>query len=295
MDLDLSAPTGWTVTPQSCPAAGDIAPGQAVTATFAVTAPSAQTGAAVTATAGPSSSPEPQCESTAPASGAPAPGTSSVTDTATVVCLPVVINEVQTGSTTSPNLQFVELYNPSSAAVDISGWQLQYQAQLAPNGFAAPTVLARMPQGAAIAAGGYYLVGGAGYAESSAQPPSNATFTSKSTTAISGIGGGLGLLDVQNALVDGVGWGVADNEGFAPSSFQRASGPFVEDCPVQARGVVPTSITPTLSSLISAHRTPPSIPNGDSLVRLPNGQDTGSNCDDFAVTTAPTPGAANLP
>ena len=295
VDFDLSTPAGWTVTPQSCPGAGDIAPGQAVTATFAVTAPSAQTGAAVRATAGPAASPGPQCQTTPPTTGAAAAGTTTVSDSATVVASPVVINEIQTGSKTKRNQQFVELYNPGSSAVDISGWQLRYQPQLAPNGYAAPTALARAPQGASLPAGGYYLIGGAGYAASAVQPASNARFVSKSPTALSGIGGAVGLLDSQGSLIDGVGWGVANNEGFAPSSFQRASGAWVENCPAQSRGVVPTAITPTLTSRISARPTPPSIPDGDSLVRLPNGQDIGSNCDDLSVTTTPSPGAANLP
>ncbi len=292
-DLGLSTPAGWTVRPQSCPGAGDIAPGQTVTATFAVTAPSAQTNAVVTATAGPASASSPQCQATTPASGAPAPGTTSVSDEAAVVASTVVINEVQTGSRTKRNQQFVELYNPGTSAVNISGWQLQYQPQLAPNGVAAPTVLARIPQGTSLAAGGYYLIGGAGYASSSKQPPSNATFASKSPTVMSGIGGAVGLLDPRGSLVDSVGWGVADNYGFAPSAFQRASGAFVQECPAQARGVVPTVATPRLTSRISTHPTPPSIPQGDSLVRLPNGQDTGANCDDFSVTRTPSPGAAN--
>jgi hypothetical protein len=295
VSLNIATPAGWAVTPQSCPAGGDVAPGHSITATFAVLAPSAQTNATVTATAAPASSSGQQCETTALSSGPPASGTQSVSDAATVVSSPVVINEVQTGSKSKRNQQFVELYNPGASAVSISGWRLQYQPQLAPNGVSAPRLLARIPQGTSLAAGGYYLIGGAGYASSSAQPPSNARFASKSLTALSGIGGAIGLRDAGGSLIDGVGWGVANNEGFAPSAFQRASGAFVQDCPAQARGVVPTAITPTLSSRISAHATPPSIPNGDSLARLPNGQDTGNNCDDFAVTTTPSPGAANLP
>lgn len=290
--LSLSTPAGWTVTPRSCPAAGDIAPGQTVTATFAVTAPSAQANATVTATASPAASSGPQCQGTTPTSGAPAAGTTSVSDEATVVGSPVVINEVQTGSKTKRNQQFVELYNPGPSAVDISGWRLQYQPQLA-WAVVLPTVLARIPQGTSLAAGGYYLIAGAGYVSSSAQPPSNATFASKSLTAVSGIGGALGLRDGGGSLVDGVGWGVANNEGFAPSAFERASGAFVQDCPAQPRGVVPTATTPRLTSRISTHPTPPSIPNGDSLVRRPNGNDTGSNCADFSLTRAPSPGASN--
>jgi hypothetical protein len=293
VNLGLSTPAGWTVTPTSCPIAGAIAPGQTVSATFTVTAPAAQTGAVVTATTTPAPATGPQCGVVAASTGAPAAGTSATSETATVVASPVVINELQTGSTSKPNAQFVELYNPSASPVDVSGWKLSYQAQLAPNGYAGPATLATLPQGAVIAAGGYYLIGGAGYTASAGEPAANATFASKSGNAISQIGGSLGLLDAQGDQQDAIGWGVADNEGFAPSSFQRASGAYVEDCPAQANGVVPTPNTPTLSSLISSRPTPPSIPAGDSLQRLPGGQDTGSNCADFALSTTPTPGAAN--
>ena len=68
-----------------------------------------------------------------------------------------------------------------------------------------------------------------------------------------------------------------------------------ESCPAQTYGVVPTVTDTTLTALFPTSDTnAPSIPLGDSLVRLPDGASTGSNCNDFAVTSTPTPGASNV-
>jgi hypothetical protein len=295
VSFNLSTPTGWTVTPESCTYASSVAPGQAVRASFRVTAPTADTSTTLTGSVSYGSkagfswghSCQPPHGS---GFGATAP-TQSVSDAVTVVPAPVVINEVQTGTSTTPNQQFVELYNASASPVDISGWQLQYEGSSAPKSGVA-TLLATIPQGTSIAGNGYYLIGGSGYVSGGTQPPENLGFTQTSKTQLSAVGGGVGLADSTGFVVDGVGWGVAENDGFAPSAFQRNSDAFVESCPAQANGVVPTVNTPVLSSLISA-TTPPSIPAGDSIVRLPDGSDTGSNCDDFSVTSAPSPGSTN--
>jgi Lamin Tail Domain/MBG domain (YGX type)/Alpha galactosidase A/NPCBM-associated, NEW3 domain of alpha-galactosidase/Alpha galactosidase C-terminal beta sandwich domain len=296
VSFSLSAPSGWTVTQESCGFTPSVAPGQVVEATFRVTAPTADTSATVTAAAtyglrfGPSWGRV--CQPTGSAAGDPATVTQNVSDAVTVVAAPVVLNEVETGTATTPNQQFVELYNAGASPVDISGWQLQYEGASAPRR-GGPTVLATIPQGSSIAAKGYYLIGGAGYVSAGTQPSDNLSFTQTSTTELSSIGGGVGLVDPSGFVVDSVGWGVANNEGFAPSAFQRASNAFVESCPAQANGVVPTVNTPTLTSLISAAPTPASIPPGDSIVRLPDGYDTGSNCNDFSVTADPSPGSTN--
>ena len=299
VSLGLSAPAGFTVTSQSCSTVTGIAPGQTVTATFQVTASSADTNGLITATA--TSGPRRWswrgrgCPPQGPQANDAGTQTTSVSDTTTVVSAPVVINEVQTGSTTTPNQQFVELYNAGGSSVDLSNWQLQYQRASIPRRGGTPSVLVTLPQGATIPAHGYYLIAGAGYAASSTQPASDATFTSSSPTALSSVGGGVGLVDGSGFVVDSVGWGVAENDGFAPSAFQRTSDVFVQNCSAQPSGVVPTATDPQLTALIPADDTsaPPSIPNGDSLVRLPDGHDTGSNCDDFTVTATPSPKASN--
>ncbi len=62
---------------------------------------------------------------------------------------------------TGANDEFVELYNPTAAAIDLSGWFIQRRAA---GGSAA--CWATLPAGSSIPSNGFYLVGGAGYTAS---------------------------------------------------------------------------------------------------------------------------------
>ncbi len=85
--------------------------------------------------------------------------------------------------------------------------------------------------------------------------PADTTFGS----GLAGAGGAVGLRDATGGLVDSVGWGTAANA-------------IVEIAPAPA---------------------PPATTPGSSIVRLPDGQDTGNNAADFTVTPTPTPRASN--
>jgi hypothetical protein len=77
-----------------------------------------------------------------------APGGSPGADDPEPSLLPVFINEVLT-RTELPEVDWIELYNPNIAAVDLSGWFLSDDAA-APKKF-------RIPPGTSIAGGGYYV------------------------------------------------------------------------------------------------------------------------------------------
>jgi Lamin Tail Domain/Alpha galactosidase A/MBG domain (YGX type)/NPCBM-associated, NEW3 domain of alpha-galactosidase/Alpha galactosidase C-terminal beta sandwich domain len=291
VSLGLSAPSGWTVSATSSTSWSNVASGQVVQATFNVTAPTGDTSGTVSAT----DSFRWQGGSFSTFSGGPTL-TQAVSEPVSVVNALVEINELQTGTNTTPNQQYVELYNPESSSVDISGWALDYTGAAAPRTLT-PTIttLATVPSGTTIAAHGYYLIGGAGYAAAGTQPPENLGFTQSSTTQLSVTGGGVALADSSGYVVDSIGYGVNTNSGYAISAFQRASNQYVENCPAQSYGVLPTVTDTTLTALFPTSSTnSPSIPNGDSLVRLPDGARTGSNCDDFSVTSKPTPGSSNV-
>ena len=129
------------------------------------------------------------------------------------------------------------------------------------------------------------------YVSAGTKPPDNQNFTQSSTTELSLTGGGVAIADNTGFVVDSVGYGVSTNSGYAISAFQRSSNDFVQSCPVQLYGVVPTVTDTSLTALFPTSSTfSPSIPDGDSLVRLPDGIGTGSNCNDFSVTSTPTPG-----
>src|SRR5580704_3535965 len=290
VNLSLSAPSGWSSTATSRTTWPLVASGQTVHATFSVTAPTADTTGTVSAAASFSNG-----ASHFSQGGGDQPIVQNVSDPVRVVSAPVEINEVQTGTTTTPNQQFVELYNAGTTPADVSGWQLQYTSAAAGRSGTTITTLATLPSGTSIAPGGYYLIGGAGYVSAGTQPPDNQNFTQTSTTQLSRTGGGIAIADSTGFVVDSLGYGVSTNGGYALSAYQRASNTFIESCPAQSYGVVPTVTDTTLTALFPTSSTnPPSIPDGDSLVRLPDGASTGSNCNDFAVTSTPTPGASNV-
>jgi len=76
------------------------------------------------------------------------------------------------------------------------------------------------------------------------------------TSGLRDVGGGIALLGPDGQILDSVGWGTATNA-------------FVEGTPAPAPAA------------------------GQSIARRPDGHDTDANAADFAVASAPTPGAAN--
>ena len=138
--LSLSLPAGWTAVVSgasgaSATFAGPVAPGASVSATFTVTSPAATGAGFLTGKA----------EWTDPATGR----TQSETTTQRVRnVLPIKINEVRFSTGTNSTDQFIELYNASAGAVDLSNWTLiNTQSQWA------PVKLATIPAGTKLAAG----------------------------------------------------------------------------------------------------------------------------------------------
>jgi Lamin Tail Domain/Collagen triple helix repeat (20 copies) len=161
----------------------------------------------------------------------------------------LTINELMTGITGGAANEFVELYNRGTSAVDLSGYKLAYRSAAGTS----DVTLATIPSGTTLAAGGFYLFGGSGYAGS-------ATPDQSFSTGLSATGGGVALRDANGAIVDSVGYGDAVNA-------------FVEGHPTEAP---PAAAAP-----------------GNSAVRLPDGDDTNDNGADFGVSASPTPKAAN--
>jgi hypothetical protein len=116
---------------------------------------------------------------------------------------PVRINEFSTGVASAAANEFVELFNPGSVSVDLSGYRLVYRSAAG----TADVVLATIPATTTVAAGGYYLFGGSAYA-GAVRP--DQTFT----TGLASSGGGLGLRSADGNLVDSVGYGSATSNAF---------------------------------------------------------------------------------
>ena len=98
---------------------------------------------------------------------------------------PVRINEFSTGVTNATANEFVELVNAGGTTVDLGGYKVVYRSAAG----TADVVLATIPSGTTVSAGGFYLFGGSGYTGSVAPDQAFATGLASS-------GGGLGLRDL---------------------------------------------------------------------------------------------------
>jgi hypothetical protein len=159
------------------------------------------------------------------------------------------VNELMTGSTGAASNEFVEIANTGTAGADIGGYKVAYRSAAGTS----DVTLATVPTGTTLAAGGFYLFGGSGYAGTRAPDQSF-------STAIAATGGGVALRDATGAIVDSVGYGDAVN------AFVQA----------HAASAPPTTAAP-----------------GSSLVRIPDGHDTNDNAADFSVSASPSPGGTN--
>jgi len=156
----------------------------------------------------------------------------------------LVINEVKLGGF-DPTDEWIELYNPCPNAVGIDGATLKYRT---PNAVSDTRDLVALA--GTIAAGGYHVIAGTGYAGTRQQ-----SFIATGDQ-LTDTGGAIGLRAPNNVLVDGFGWGAANNI-------------FVETA-----------------------AKPAPLPS-DSVGRVPNGRDTNNNETDFGYLQPPTPGARN--
>ena len=103
----------------------------------------------------------------------------------------LVVNELTTGTTGAAANEFVEVANVGTAAVDVGGFRLVYRSATGTSDVA----LATIPAGTTIAAGGYYLFGGSGYAGAT---PADQSFS----FGLAATGGGVGIRDADGALLD---------------------------------------------------------------------------------------------
>ena len=108
----------------------------------------------------------------------------------------VVISEFRTRGPDGGDDEFIELYNPTTSAVDISGWKIN-----ASNSSGGTSTRATIPASTILRSGQYYLI-----ANSSSGGYSNTSVTADLTygTGISN-DGGIALLKPDNTIVDQVG------------------------------------------------------------------------------------------
>jgi non-reducing end alpha-L-arabinofuranosidase len=143
--------------------AGQIAPGASVGATFKVTSPATTSVGFLTGKA----------EWTQTATGS---RQSETAPERVRSVLPIKINEVRLGTANSTD-QFIELFNASANAVDLSSWSLIHtQSQWA------PVKLVTIPAGTKLASGAYYLLGLSSAGLAAPTSPGATTINVNSTT-----------------------------------------------------------------------------------------------------------------
>ncbi|MDY0000975.1 MAG: DUF4215 domain-containing protein [Polyangia bacterium] len=254
--LDLPAPTGGaTVILDASPGtnvsipASVVVPADVLSADFTVTAGSSLGAETVTATLG-SSSDSAQVEVTDLGSGG------------------LMINEVDYDQIGTDLMEFVELYNASTAAVDLEGLFLVFingsgnaeyrRVDLAPVGTLGP--------------GEYLVVGSAALVATVPAGVATLSFAATQDNVQNGAPDALGILDAnQGILLDTLSY-----EGSITAGVVTGVGTF--------SFVEGTALSASVADSNTAD---------GSLCRMPNGVDTDDAAADWAFCTTPTPGAAN--
>jgi hypothetical protein len=138
------------------------------------------------------------------------PDLTTVSDLTVVVTgCHLVVNEIQTGTTQAATEEFIEVYNPCSAAVGVDAWKLVYRAASNTNPRTSGDSSTLFTFSGSLAAGSYRVLAGAGFTGA------------KDGALASGIAasGAVGIRDASGLLVDSVAYGtVASGNTFAESA-----------------------------------------------------------------------------
>ena len=137
---------------------------------------------------------------------------SMIAPTASSASTTLLISEVQTAAAADADVEFVEIYNATTAAISLNGYKVVYRSA---NG-TSDVMVHTFASDATIPAHGHYLLVHAGK-DVGVTP--DATFT----TSIGRTGGGLAIRNSSDAIVDSLGWGTATNI-FVEGSAATAAG-----------------------------------------------------------------------
>lgn len=170
----------------------------------------------------------------------------------------VVISEVQIGGggdTSVTTDEFVELYNPNSESVDISGWKLMKKTAAVD---AVVTLVSIVPGSTSIPGHGYYLIAHTDYDGSVSEDLtySDTSFSTNNTVI---------LTDSSDTVIDKVGMGTANDKENASASS-----------PANNRSIERKASSSSTSETMSA---------GGLDQFLGNGEDTDDNSLDFVYRT----------
>ncbi|MDM7925249.1 MAG: lamin tail domain-containing protein [bacterium] len=166
-----------------------------------------------------------------------------------------VISEIRYRQHSGKNEEFVELYNPTPRAVDLSGWSLAYKKKTGGNW----DVKVVFRRGHSLRPGGYFLWGGA---EVTASPDS--AESGASGVGLGNSGGNIALRDPSGRDVDRVAWEGGDSPEGRPAAGKNVEGG-------------------SLERKAHAASTDPSMSPGGTDASRGNGFDTDDNETDFVL------------
>jgi hypothetical protein len=129
----------------------------------------------------------------------------------------VRIEEVYYDALNESGSEAVVLFNPANESIDISGWKLKSESL---------SVLAALPANALIKPNGYYLVADAGW--SSGRDNSNWSLADfEDSLTLANTDSGIGFYDVNDNVVDKVGWG--SSVGISNSMYEGTPASIVRE------------------------------------------------------------------
>ncbi|MGA7161493.1 MAG: phospholipase D-like domain-containing protein [Bacteroidota bacterium] len=192
----------------------------------------------------------------------------------------VVVSEVYGGGGNSGSTytnDFVELYNPTSSAVDLGGWSVQYGSATGTSSWLVTNLTG------SIAPHGYFLVGeaaGTGGSVSLPTPDVSGTLSLSSTTGKIALVNSTTALNGANpttaSIIDKVGYGTANGyEGTGPAPAP--------------------SNTASIERKSSSSSTSTSLGPGGADELAGNGYDSDNNANDFVTRATPQPQNSSSP
>ncbi|MBL8919844.1 MAG: DUF4215 domain-containing protein [Myxococcaceae bacterium] len=258
VSIDLPAPSGGTSILLA-------ATGMVGTVPMSVTIPEGQMSASVAF----ASTAMTMGQSTVTATLGLSQATSTVNVLATSTVNHVVISELQVGVTGSAADEFVELYNPTNAPVNIGGWVLQYRSDTG----ASYQNKATIPMGTTMPPRRYFLITSVRNA-SAGTGFTGAMASDLATAGALGLSGIAGHVRIGPALSTSV----TDMNAVDTVGYGAAAGPEGMAAPVPSQGPLAS-----LERKANSMSTAASMGPGGADELLGNGEDTNNNLADFVL------------
>jgi hypothetical protein len=178
----------------------------------------------------------------------------------------VVISEVQVAGTGGANDEFIEVYNPTSSAVDLSTWSIQYKSAIG-----AFSAVSKKNLTGTVPGFGFLLIANSSYTGTVAADVSHNSFQLASS------GGNVFLVNDQTQVTDASDPNIVDRVAYGTG-----------DSP-EGTAVTPPSSGGSIERKAKGNATAVSLASGGSDIDFGNSFDTDDNSADFVLQTVSNP------